>query len=92
MSVFEISMLVCFGVSWPFSIYKTYTSRTTKGKSLVFLYVVPAGYVAGILHKIFYRFDGVIIFYIINFCLVAVDIALLLQKCFDKKITGGNSG
>jgi hypothetical protein len=85
MSIFEIVMLVCFGISWPFSIHKTYTSRTTKGKSLVFLYVVLAGYAAGILHKIFYRFDGVIIFYIINFCLVAVDIAFYYRNVWIEK-------
>lgn len=80
MSVFEIIMLICFGVSWPFSIYKSYTSRSTKGKSLVFLYIVLAGYVAGILHKMFYHFDAVIIFYIINFLLVAMDIVLFYRN------------
>jgi hypothetical protein len=80
MSVFEIMMLICFGVSWPFSIYKSYISRSTKGKSLVFLYIVSAGYVSGILHKIFYHFDGVIVFYIFNLLLVATDIALFYRN------------
>ncbi len=85
MSVFEISMLICFGISWPFSIYKSYTSRSTKGKSLVFLYVIAAGYVAGILHKIFYHFDGVIVFYIINLLLVIADIALFYRNMWIEK-------
>jgi len=85
MSIFEIMMLVCFGISWPFSIHKTYKSRTTKGKSLVFLYVVLTGYAAGILHKMLYHFDGVIIFYIINFCLVAVDIAFYYRNVWIEK-------
>jgi len=85
MSVFEISMLICFGISWPFSIYKSYASRSTKGKSLVFLYVIAAGYVAGILHKIFYHFDGVIVFYLINLLLVIADIALFYRNMWIEK-------
>ena len=85
MSVFEISMLICFGISWPFSIYKSYASRSTKGKSLVFLYVIAAGYVAGILHKIFYHFDGVIAFYLINLLLVIADIALFYRNMWIEK-------
>jgi len=85
MSVFEISMLICFGISWPFSIYKSYTSRSTKGKSLVFLYVIAAGYVAGILHKMFYHFDGVIVFYLINLLLVIADIALFYRNMWIEK-------
>ena len=34
--VFEILMLVCFGLSWPFNIAKSWKSRTAKGKSLIF--------------------------------------------------------
>jgi len=36
MSMFEIIMLVCFGAAWPFSIYKSYTSRSNAGKSIFF--------------------------------------------------------
>ena len=53
MSIFEIIMLICFGAAWPLSIYKSYTSRSTEGKSVSFLIVILIGYVAGILHKIF---------------------------------------
>lgn len=36
----ETLMIIGFGISWPFSIYKSYVSRTAKGKacSLNFLY------------------------------------------------------
>jgi hypothetical protein len=40
-------MLVCFGAAWPASIYRSWTSRTVAGKSLVFLIIVFAGYIAG---------------------------------------------
>ena len=80
MSIFEIAMLLCFGFAWPFSIYKSYKTRSTQGKSFVFLFIVWVGYMAGILHKVLYHWDGVIVFYIINSLLVAADIALFFRN------------
>lgn len=34
--LFETVMVVCFGASWPLSLYKSVTSRTARGKSLLF--------------------------------------------------------
>jgi len=78
MSAFEILMLVCFGAAWPFSIVRSWRSKSTKGKSPVFLVIVMIGYVAGILHKILYQLDGVIILYVVNLVMVAVDTALYI--------------
>ena len=47
----EALMIVCFGLSWPVSIYKSYTSRTAKGKSLFFEVFIWIGYVFGIGRK-----------------------------------------
>ena len=58
MSPFEIIMLVCFGMAWPFSIYKSYTTRGVGSKSLLFLVALLIGYLAGVLHKISFLFDG----------------------------------
>ncbi|MBP7735420.1 MAG: hypothetical protein KA369_05545 [Spirochaetes bacterium] len=80
MSVFEIVMLICFGSAWPFSIYRSWKSESVKGKSLVFLVIVMAGYLAGILHKVFYNYDNVIYLYITNLALVAVDTALYIRN------------
>ncbi len=80
MSIFEIAMLFCFGFAWPFSIYKSYKSQTNSGKSLPFLYIVLAGYVAGIIHKIIYSFDPVIILYIVNGVMVLADIMLYYRN------------
>jgi hypothetical protein len=85
MNVFEIIMMVCFGSSWPFSIYKSYTSRSTKGKSVVFLYIVSVGYMAGVLHKIYYNFDFIIIFYVINLLLVITDTILFYRNLWIEK-------
>ncbi len=76
MSPLEILMLLCFGVAWPFSIWKSYTSRSNKGKSILFLAVIFAGYVAGMLHKLFYAYDAVIYLYALNGAMVAIDMLL----------------
>ncbi len=80
MSIFETIMLLCFGSAWPFSIYTSYTTRTSKGKSLFFLIVLLIGYFSGIMHKIFYSFDYVIILYVLNLCLVAIDTLLYIRN------------
>ncbi|RJQ13343.1 MAG: hypothetical protein C4560_14660 [Nitrospiraceae bacterium] len=80
MSIFEITMLLCFGFAWPFSIYKSYKSKSNSGKSVVFLYIVFLGYLAGIMHKTFYNFDLVIILYIINGLMVLIDILLYYRN------------
>ena len=74
-SPFEILMLLCFGAAWPFSIYKSYKSRKNAGKSVVFLAIVLAGYVAGVLHKSIYNMD-----YILNGVMVLVDMGLYFRN------------
>ncbi|MEC4676821.1 MAG: hypothetical protein VST72_07895 [Nitrospirota bacterium] len=76
MSVFEAIMLICFGAAWPVSIYKSYVSRTTAGKSVIFLYVIFTGYISGLIHKLVYNPDIVIYLYAINGLLVFTDILL----------------
>jgi len=80
MSFFEIMMLVCFGAAWPFSIYRSATSRSTAGKSVAFLFVVFVGYLAGVLHKLLYRYDYVIFLYALNGCMVLTDIVLYFRN------------
>jgi hypothetical protein len=73
-------MILCFGAAWPFSIHKSIVSHSVKGKSLAFLLIVLAGYLAGILHKIFYHFDILIVFYVINLSMVSIDTVLYLRN------------
>ena len=80
MSIFELVMLLCFGAAWPFSIHKSLTSHSVTGKSLAFLVVVWAGYLAGILHKILYHPDIIIVFYVINMTMVSIDTILHLRN------------
>jgi hypothetical protein len=76
MSIFEILMLLCFGAAWPFSIQKSWTSKSNRGKSLFFLYVLFVGYAMGILNKLLVRFDGVVWLYALNGLMVGADIVL----------------
>lgn len=76
----ELAMLLCFGAAWPFSIYKSYVSKTTAGKSLPFLIIVFVGYVAGTFHKLFFDYDYVIWFYVINALMVLADIVLYVRN------------
>lgn len=75
-SYYEILMLICFGVSWPVALLKTYQTKSVKGKSILFLFLVLLGYIFGVAHKLIYSFDYVIWLYIINGLLVFTDMAL----------------
>ncbi len=79
MSIFEAVMLICFGIAWPFSIFKTWKSKSVEGKSLKFLIVIFIGYISGIIHKIFYSFDYIILLYIFNAVMVGMDLILYLK-------------
>ncbi len=75
-SYYEILMLICFGVSWPIALIKTYTTKSVKGKSFLFLFLVLLGYIFGVIHKLTYNYDYVIWLYILNGLLVLADMAL----------------
>ena len=85
MGVFEFLMLVCFGFSWPFSIMKSIRSRSTKGKSLVFMLLVLCGYIFGLIHKLLYSRDWVIWAYATAMLLVAVDLLLYVRNWRDER-------
>jgi hypothetical protein len=76
-TVFESIMLVCFGISWPISVYKSATSKSTKGKSVLFTFAIIIGYIAGITGKIVGgNINYVLVLYLINLAFVCVDLAL----------------
>ena len=80
MSVFELGMLICFGISWPISVLKSYRMRTTKGKSLPFTLAIIIGYLMGITHKLLYSRDIVLVMYVINLLMVSADLALYFRN------------
>ncbi len=76
MSILEAGMMFCFGASWPFQVAKTYRTKNVKGKSILFLWLVEAGYMMGMAHKVIYNMDAVIYLYALNFLLVGADMVL----------------
>ena len=93
MGIFEFLMLFCFGFSWPFAILKSLKSRSTKGKSLMFMLLVELGYVFGIIHKVLYSFNWVTWVYVALFFLVATDVFLYwrnrqYEKCGKRRTVG----
>ena len=80
MGVFEFLMLFCFGFSWPFAIAKSLKSKSTKGKSLMFMLLVELGYVFGIVHKVLNNFNWVTWVYVTLFVVVAIDVFLYFRN------------
>lgn len=79
--LFEAIMVLCFGISWPLSILKSYQSRTAKGKSIYFIVFILLGYGFGIASKIISgNITYVFAFYVLNFCLVFTDILLYFRN------------
>lgn len=87
----EIGMIVLFGVSWPMNVIKSFKARTAKGKSIAFLFCILSGYIVGIIGKLISgNFKWyVVIFYILNFIMVSIDIVLYFRNVkLDKKALG----
>ncbi len=77
----EALMVISFGISWPTSIVKSYTARTAKGKSLIFLCFILFGYACGIAAKIVTgSITYVFVFYILNFVMVFCDLLLYFRN------------
>ena len=85
--VFEVLMLVCFGLSWPFNIIKSYRSRTARGKSVGFEVLILIGYLLGVTGKfIGGNITYVVVVYILDILMVATDLTLTLRNKFlDRK-------
>ncbi len=76
--IFEAVMMVCFGVSWPLSIRKTYRVKNPAGKSVAFLWLIIIGYISGIVSKIVGgSIDWVIGLYALNAVMVGIDLSLV---------------
>ena len=84
--IFELLMLILFGISWPVSIYKSYKTRAIGSKSIIFLFAVILGYAAGIANKFVNGVDYVTIFYFFNMIMVSIDACLYFRnKKYEKE-------
>ena len=88
MQIFEFIMLACFGLSWPISVYKSIKSKSTQGKSIVFISAIIIGYISGIIGKIVnLQLTYVLIIYCFNLIVVSVDLVLFfINRKNEKKI------
>ena len=90
-SFFECAMIICFGLAWPLSIYKSWTSRSTGGKSLFFLLVILLGYMSGLIKCYLDDHSSIIqilLFglYILNTIMVSTDVVLYFRnRLIEKK-------
>ena len=79
--ILETLMIISFGISWPTSIHKSYTARSTKGKSLLFLFFIFVGYLFGIAAKLLTNnLNLAFWFYILNSVMVFTDICLYFRN------------
>ena len=86
--ILETVMLISFGISWPINLIKAFKARSVKGTSLIFLFLIDFGYVAGILSKFlnktymanFGEKWYVLVVYIINFIMVTLNIAVYFRN------------
>lgn len=86
--IFEALMMVCFGLSWPASICKSWRSRTNKGKSIFFLFIILFGYVCGLAHKLVWQkeVDRIVWIYVVNTAMVLADICLYFRNAaYDRR-------
>ena len=77
----ETMMIVCFGLSWPLSVIKSYWALTTKGKSLFFSLAVWIGYICGVAGKLVAgNINYVLIIYCFNLLSSSIDLLLYFRN------------
>ena len=91
-NVLETLMIVSFGISWPINISKAWKSRSTKGISMLFYFLILSGYffaIAGKLALIAYHAPApwyetvrwyVMFFYVLNTLMVAAGVAIYFRN------------
>ena len=96
--ILEAAMIILFGISWPFNLMKSIKTKSTKGKSLLFLVLIDAGYLAGITSKfvsttfVWATDWWVFMVYVINFTLVSADLTMyFVNRSREKVLIEGSS-
>ena len=78
--LFELGMLVAFGLSWPFAIARTWRAKRVDGKSPHFMFIVIFGYLCGIAAHLA---EGTKLWlcavYLLDIALVATDLTLYFK-------------
>ncbi|MEG1641989.1 MAG: hypothetical protein RR272_02640 [Synergistaceae bacterium] len=80
-SILEVTMLICFAAAWPAALYKSWVSKSRKGKSLLFLFIVIIGYSCGIVKVLINGHQSyMLIPYTFNTALVIADVILYYRN------------
>ena len=83
--VLEAGMLICFGLSWPVSIFKSLRMKYVRGKSLPFMCLIFVGYLFGLSAKYLRAAamgtspELVTVLYGLNACFVGTEIFLYFR-------------
>ena len=85
--ILETIMLICFGCSWPMSVYKNIKAKSAKNMSLPFILLITTGYIAGIAAKfVLHSFNYVLAVYILNLVMVSANIVVyFINGKYDKQ-------
>jgi len=79
--ILEIAMLLCFAAAWPVNIIRSWRARTAKGASVLFMIILEVGYLFGMANKVANDdVSYVLFFYVFNFALVLVNIAIVMRN------------
>ena len=89
--VFEAIMLICFGAAWPFSVYRTWKTKSAHGKSVYFVLIILVGYVAGIFFELTGECNAVIWLYFLNFVIVLADLVLTIRYRRNAPVAAGST-
>ncbi|MGN0114429.1 MAG: hypothetical protein ACI396_03810 [Acutalibacteraceae bacterium] len=83
--ILEAAMLICFGCSWPMSVYKNIKAKTAKSMSLPFILLIITGYIAGITAKLVnHSINYVLAVYLLNLIIVSADLAVyFINRRYD---------
>ena len=84
--ILEAAMLICFGCSWPLSVYKNIKARTAKSMSVPFTLLILAGYLCGIIAKLYtHTINYVLAVYVLNLLIVGANLAVFfINRRYDR--------
>ena len=84
--ILEATMLICFGFSWPMSVYKDIKAKTAKSMSLPFILLIVTGYIAGIAAKLWtHTINYVLVVYVLNLLIVSSNVVVyFINRRYDK--------
>mgnify|MGYP006996084339 CR=1 FL=1 len=84
--IFEMFMLICFGLSWPMSVIKNIRAKTARSMSLPFTLLIITGYISGITAKIIScQINFVLTIYLINLAIVSINVIVyFINRRYDR--------